>query len=678
MTPTKPTEEKKHNSGDTQTEKNLAQKGVVQKPLGTILSTAKEYVGYPSFSESLAGNSKYSKYQKKQIDICLNNSTTLAQAQTNLKQMFELLNEFGFKEYSWEGFQEHFLKIQQKKEESGVTSVPIAEISSQFIEQRISLKGILRSCTGITPDVVGTHFLCLVCNTKHTKEIKECPHCSSRSIQEKQEIRDVVTAILEEDTSTMELGKTPASVVLTFQEELEKVVYQLIPGRKFCIEGELLLKVQRKQPFFHVDVKKISGVKEGIGTLNYSPTDIKEFELFSQKDNMVESMMETIFGTDLFNLDILQEAILLMMVSSPKHYINGAMKNRGNLMSLLVGSPGKGKSLLLKRTAAFFPRSRYVSGAGSTGIGIVASVKKDDRIGDYVLMPGAVALCHPGGLLCLDETDKVPKEDLTKLNTMMDSLKIPIDKATIHMVIPCDVSILAAMNPKYGSFDEHETAYSQVNLTKDFIDRFDLVFNVDYFIGSGNDDELAKKSLSSYEEKEEEEQAYTKEFILKYIAYARNIFPKINRGITQQIRKEFSSLIKGRESTTKSYYSIRLMDNIVRLICAYSRLRLSDEPDFGDIKRAVELVKLSLKSMGVYSESTGINIFKTEMIVKKSKKDKFRIIRDTIKQMSDIGQLVSQEELKDRLDMEDFEELMFQLKKMGDVFYPKNGYLKLL
>ncbi len=55
-----------------------------------------------------------------------------------------------------------------------------------------------------------------------------------------------------------------------------------------------------------------------------------------------------------------------------------------------------------------------------------------------------------GGLVCIDELDKLSTEELQSLHEAMEQQTITIDKANIHATLRTETSILAAANPKFG------------------------------------------------------------------------------------------------------------------------------------------------------------------------------------------------------------------------------------
>lgn len=73
---------------------------------------------------------------------------------------------------------------------------------------------------------------------------------------------------------------------------------------------------------------------------------------------------------------------------------------------LLLGDPGTAKSQLLKFVEKVSPVGVYTSGKGSSAAGLTASVMRDPASRNFIMEGGAMVLAD-GGVVCIDEFDKV-------------------------------------------------------------------------------------------------------------------------------------------------------------------------------------------------------------------------------------------------------------------------------
>ena len=79
---------------------------------------------------------------------------------------------------------------------------------------------------------------------------------------------------------------------------------------------------------------------------------------------------------------------------------------------------------------------------------------------DFALEAGAL-LCAHNGMCCIDEFDKMGKEQHQTLLETMEQQCISIAKGGIVCSLPCKTTVLAAANPigKYIIFDKRKTPF---------------------------------------------------------------------------------------------------------------------------------------------------------------------------------------------------------------------------
>jgi len=209
----------------------------------------------------------------------------------------------------------------------------------------------------------------------------------------------------------------------------------------------------------------------------FTEREEEAFRLLARRSDVYQilsrSIAPSISGS--YTVDI-KKAIVVMLMGGCRKKLPDGLRLRGDINVLLLGDPSTAKSQFLKFASRVAPVGIYTSGKGSSAAGLTASVVKDSR-GEFFLEGGAMVLAD-GGIVAIDEFDKMRPADRVAIHEAMEQQTISIAKAGITTVLNTRSSVLAAANPVFGRYDDLKSAAENINLMTTILSRFDLIFLV--------------------------------------------------------------------------------------------------------------------------------------------------------------------------------------------------------
>jgi replicative DNA helicase Mcm len=339
---------------------------------------------------------------------------------------------------------------------------------------------------------------------------------------------------------------------------------------------------------------------------------------------------------------------------------------------------------LLKLVSKAIPRGRYVSGKGVTGVGLTASVTKDEEfMGGWVLEAGAMVLCHKG-LLAIDEFDKMHKDDQIAMHEAMSTQTISIAKATIVATLPAQTAVLAGANPKYSRFDPYKSTAEQTDIPDTLLSRFDLKFALRDIPDRATDDRLATHIMDARLMPDVVKPVIDTSMMRKYIAYTKhNCFPKMTPEAAERIKNFYITMrnMYAGEGGASIPITLRQYEALIRLAEAAAKIRLSNKVEVMDAERVIKIMEYSIKQLGFDTETGKIDIDKTEGVSSSQRGKLIKVIDIIEKLEKTIGKPVPIDEVKaaaqdEGVSERDVDDVVQRLKKEGVIFEPRTNFIQ--
>jgi len=582
--------------------------------------------------------------------------------------------------------------------------IMIRDIRSVHIGKFISIEGVVRQKSDVRPQMTSARFECPACASiipvlQQESKLKEPLQCTcgrkGKFRMLSKELIDVQKIRIEECIEQLDGGQQPKRIEAFLKEDLVSPISdsKTSPGTKLIMNGfiremPIILKSGGQSTRFDLmlEVNHVEPVDEDFGEIKITEAEetaiidlARQPEIYSR---LVDSLAPSIHGHDM-----IKEALLLQMVGGVKKKRDDASISRGDMHILLIGDPGAAKSQMLKRIDAIAPKSRFISGKGASAAGITATVVKDDFLGGWALEAGALVLANKG-MLCLDELDKINKEDTSAMHEALEGQKITISKANIQATLPCETTVLAAANPKFGRFDPYaKTIAEQIELPSTLINRFDMIFPIRDTPMPDKDEKLARFVVGLHKGMTPSEGKLKTEFLRKYIAYCRKKKPQITDEAEEIYVDYYLKMRSGGNNETglKSIpISARQLEGIIRMSEAYAKIELSDNVTKRHAEKAVRMMDHWLRQVALDGETGQIDIDRIGTGIPARERNKISIIRRIINDLEEeVGRFVPVEDILKKAEAEGITEgeidpIIDRLKKTGNVMEAKRGFISRL
>lgn len=460
---------------------------------------------------------------------------------------------------------------------------------------------------------------------------------------------DSQTLKLQETPENVPNGEIPRHITLYMDRYL---CDKIVPGNRVTVTGIYSIKkiggggksslgeklnIGIRQPYLRVIGIQIdsdgsqttnsqttqSSANTGIGSSNFLTNRIEEEEEFrrmAKSPNIYELISRSI-APSIWGFKDIKKAIACLLFGGSRKRLPDGLTRRGDINILLLGDPGTAKSQLLKFVERVAPIAVYTSGKGSSAAGLTASVIRDPSSRNFMIEGGAMVLAD-GGVVCIDEFDKMREEDRVAIHEAMEQQTISIAKAGITTTLNSRCSVLAAANSVFGRWDDLK-GDANIDFMPTILSRFDMIFIVKDEHNEDRDATLARHVMNVHMNaniagnNKPVDGEISLENLRRFIQYVRSkCGPRLSETAAEKLKSQYvlmrSGTVQHERETGKRMsipITVRQLEAVVRISESIAKMRLNPFADDADVNEALRLFNVSTMSAATTGSLTGVEGF---------------------------------------------------------------------
>ncbi|KAF2859776.1 MCM-domain-containing protein [Piedraia hortae CBS 480.64] len=437
----------------------------------------------------------------------------------------------------------------------------------------------------------------------------KCPLDPYFVVHEKSQFIDQQVLKLQEAPDDVPVGELPRHILVSADRYLAN---RAVPGSRCVVMGVFSIYNSQKSgktsgavairnPYLRAVGIQTDGSHNAGERQHFTEEEEEEFLEMSRRPDLYDLFASCIAPSIYGNTDI-KKAIACLLMGGSKKILPDGMRLRGDINVLLLGDPGTAKSQLLKFVEKAAPIAIYTSGKGSSAAGLTASVQRDTHTREFYLEGGAMVLAD-GGVVCIDEFDKMRDEDRVAIHEAMEQQTISIAKAGITTILNARTSVLAAANPIFGRYDDLKSPGENIDFQTTILSRFDLIFIVRDEHDRNRDETIAKHVMGIHmggagaRRQDGPAAEIPVEKMKRYISYAKSrCAPRLSAEAAEKLSSHFVSIrrqIARAEADANVRSSIpitvRQLESLIRLSEALAKLELQPVAREKHVDEAIRL-----------------------------------------------------------------------------------------
>ena len=573
----------------------------------------------------------------------------------------------------------------------------IRQVNHSQIGKLISVSGIVIQRSEVQQKITNISYLCTKCNTEIKvpqigQFILPSPKCDNKECTgtmlinpDNSEYIRSQRITVQENYDDVPSGLIPQSFTAELNEELCDIE-SAKPGMRVTLIGVLCGEQRKKNDpdpviKLYLQVNHIEDLEDNDIHIQLTDEDKKRFSEEAKRGDYTQRLIQS-FAPQLYQLETEKHALLLQQCEGNSKTFYG-VNIRGQIHILLCGDPGEGKSQMLSSAKNLHPRGVEATGKGGTAAGLTAAVIQDRDSKSWGLHAGAMVLADRG-ILCADELDKMNDNDRSAMHPAMEKQCIPINKAGINATLNTRCSVLAACNPKNGSWNEYIRLQDNINMPLPLIDRFGLIFILRNQ-RTINEEMERVKYISMLHNGTLPEPPYSLDVLRKMLAYARTFTPLLTDEAQSELEGYYRKMSILSKRVNGIPLSMRTYEDLMRLTIASAKLRFNTETSIRDAKTAINIMNDSLEQYSVDPETGVIDPAMLTTGVPKSLRDRLsRLVTlvDDLSKSSITGDMVSSDELASNLrknwkmDDDKIGKLLSLAERDARLYKPRPGFWK--